>query len=103
MMRDKLAEYYNFDHVDKLTTDKVKDFYAMRKIDKVRSNSQSNLVEYPLYESSEMDSNHHWNTLLDFRFADGSAFLDEPLLEPKFILGIPALMLTLVELRNARE
>jgi hypothetical protein len=33
MMRDELAEQYNFDNIDELTIDEVEDYYAIHEID----------------------------------------------------------------------
>jgi hypothetical protein len=52
MIRDELAEQYNFDNVDELTINKVVDYYAIQEIDNAQNNSHSAMVKYPLHASS---------------------------------------------------
>ncbi len=103
MMRDQLAEQYNFDNVDELTINEVEDYYAIQEIDNALINLHSAMVKNPLYALLEMDSNIHWKTVLEFSFTDGSAFLATPKLDHKYIPSILEFMSLLVDFKKYKK
>ncbi len=95
---------YNFDGTRELQSDEVEDAYEMLDFLK-QYRDQEESVQFPLYETTEMDSESKtkWEELFEINLKEGAVFLAEPQLKSNHIPGVLDLFASLVHFKSGKK